>query len=269
METYCPSCGLSVLAIAEDSEGALVWRCSACSLILKDERVVAGAKGELKLGRIALTRMSAAEAVAKKATASPRRDARRTLVTNEPEGVELPDVGSEPMVIQSFADDLEAPFAQEQGEVEISEVEISIEPCPPAFAQVLVAEDSALLREVIKDSLAEAGISRSVQSCGNGEEFLQAMAEGIGQRRPPDLAILDVGMPVLNGYYAAIALRALERGLKVPPTPIVYFTARACDETFKKVLEYTQPARYLNKGADAAPPRIAARLVQVLASLHP
>jgi CheY-like chemotaxis protein len=266
METYCPSCGLNVLAVADDSAGARVWRCSACSLILKDEGPSPGAMAELKLGRIALTRMSASEALAKKAAAAPRREVRRTLLPDESQGIELPDVGSEEMVIQSFADDPEAAAGSAHAEVEIP-IEPSFPPTP-VFEQVLVAEDSALLREVIKDSLAEAGISRAVRSCGNGEEFLQAMAEGIGQQRVPDLAILDVGMPVLNGYYAAIALRAVERGLKVPPTPIVYFTARACDETFKKVLEYTQPARYLNKGADAAPPRIAARLVQVLASLR-
>ncbi|MBI5547210.1 MAG: response regulator [Deltaproteobacteria bacterium] len=135
------------------------------------------------------------------------------------------------------------------------------------FERVVVAEDTALLREIVKDALVQNGVSQHVRGCANGAEFLQAIAESIAAGLVVDLAILDVDMPVLNGYHAALALRAVERGLRVQPTPIVFFTGYPCDETFKKVLEHCQPARYLNKGADASPPRIAGRLVQVLASL--
>jgi CheY-like chemotaxis protein len=149
-------------------------------------------------------------------------------------------------------------------------------PAPPTaavtpgalFDRVLVAEDTALLREIVKDSLVQGGISRHVRGCANGEEFLQVAAESVAAGVAIDLAVLDVDMPILNGYFAAIALRAMERGLRARPTPIVFFTAYPCDETFKKVLDHCQPARYLNKGADSSPPRIAARLVQVLASLR-
>jgi CheY-like chemotaxis protein len=152
------------------------------------------------------------------------------------------------------------------------------EPEPPAaepsaevpgslFERVLVCEDTALLREIVKDALVQSGISQHVRTCGNGEEFLITVGEALAAGVPIDLAILDVEMPILNGYQTAIALRAFERGLKTQPTPLVFFTSYACDETFKRVLEHCQPARYLNKGADSAPPRIAARLVQVLGSL--
>ena len=135
------------------------------------------------------------------------------------------------------------------------------------FERVLVAEDTVLVREIVKDALVQHGISQHVRGCANGEEFLQVIAESVAAGVAVDLAILDVDMPILNGYFAAIALRAMERGLRARPTPIVFFTAYPCDDTFKKVLEHCQPARYLNKGADASPPRIAGRLVQVLASL--
>lgn len=265
METYCPSCGINVVAAAEGASEAKVWRCSRCGLVLKDDSP--DSDQALPLGRIALARMPAAEAMAKRAAAKPPvQEPRRRLVPPvEPEGIEVPDADTGKLVLETYAESMgtarPGSRAGGKGEMEIS-------PQPPAFQRVVVAEDSALLREVIKDALAEAGVSSEVQTCGNGEEFLQAMADGIWREQLPGLAILDVGMPVLNGYYTAIALRAIERGLRVPPTPIVFFTAHACDETFRKVLDYTQPARYLNKGADAAPTRVAERLVQVLGSLR-
>ncbi len=266
METYCPSCGMSVVAVAEGAPGAEIWRCAHCSLVLKDDSPD-GSQG-LPLGRIALTRVPAADARARKPGAKPPvQEPRRRLVPPvEPAGIEVPEVDPGPLVVQSYAETMVPDESRARGE---SGLETAISPrLPPVFEQVVVAEDSALLREVIKDALGEAGVSSEVKTCGNGEEFLQTMADGIWRERLPDLAILDVGMPVLNGYYTAIALRSIERGLRVPPTPIVFFTAHACDETFRKVLDYTQPARYLNKGIDAAPARVAERLVQVLASLR-
>lgn len=265
METYCPSCGMSVVAVAEGTPGAEVWRCAHCSLVLKDDSPE-GSQA-LPLGRIALTRVPAVDAVARRAGAKPPvQEPRRRLVPPvEPEGIEVPEVDPGPLVVQSYAETMGLDESTARGEAGL---ETAISPQPPVFEQVVVAEDSALLREVIKDALAEAGVSHEVKTCGNGEEFLQAMADGIWREHLPDLAILDVGMPVLNGYYTAIALRSIERGLRVPPTPIVFFTAHACDETFRKVLDYTQPARYLNKGVDAVPARVAERLVQVLASLR-
>jgi CheY-like chemotaxis protein len=266
METYCPSCGMSVVAVAEGEAGAQVWRCCRCSLLLKDES--SDSNAAQPLGRIALTRVPAAEVLSRRAAAvSPPQQARRRLIPPEPEGIDLPQAPQEEFIIESLSESAGGAPPAKTAASAPAEGEFTT-PARVAFERVMVAEDSALLREVIKDALAEAGISHEVQTCGNGEEFLEAMADGIWRERLPNLAILDVGMPVLNGYYTAIALRAIERGLQVSPTPIVYFTAHACDDTFKKVLEYTQPARYLNKGADAAPMRIAERLVLVLASLR-
>ncbi len=257
---------MNVVVAPEGASGARVWRCSHCSLVLKDESP--DAAQALPLGRIALARMPAADAMAKRAAARPpaHEPRRRLIPPVEPESIEVPEADPGPLVVETYAEAMASARGSPAEGAEDRAAELS--PPPPAFERVAVAEDSALLREVIKDVLAETGISAQVQTCGDGEQLLQTMADGIRRQQPPGLVILDVGMPVLNGYYTAIALRAIERGLLVAPTPIVYFTAHACDETFKKVLDYTQPARYLNKGADAAPARVAERLVQVLASLR-
>ena len=66
-------------------------------------------------------------------------------------------------------------------------------------------------------------------------------------------------MPVVNGVNAAIAMRAIEKGYDLKkPIPILFFTAKQCDETFKKVLSYTTPAKYINKGTGTSPDPLTA-----------
>lgn len=74
-------------------------------------------------------------------------------------------------------------------------------------------------------------------------------------------------MPILNGVNAAIAMRAAEKGLDIRPVPILFFTARKCDENFPKVLDYCKPAQYVNKGVSSTPELLASRVTQVVKML--
>ena len=134
------------------------------------------------------------------------------------------------------------------------------------FEKVVITEGNTLVREVIKDALLQNRLCGEVLGCANGEQFLQTMAGSLGRRPAVSLVILDVEMPILNGYQAAIALRAFERGFGLPPTPIVFFSSLALNETFTKVIEYVHPARYLAKGTDSAA-QMALRLAQALGTL--
>jgi len=254
------------------------------------------------VGRMAVQRMSAADLVATKAaerattqkTAADKaaRTAALARAALQKQGrppqpasgpIELQEVPESEFVLQMNGDERHlgpgGSQAQEADDVQEADLlEPPPDPEPPAapapatgslFERVLIADDTALLREIVRDALMTSGISQHVRGCANGEEFLTVVAESMAAKVPIDLAIIDVEMPILNGYQAAIALRAFERGHKVQATPLVFFTGYACDDTFRKVLDHCQPARYLNKGTDSAPPRIAARLVQVLASLKP
>lgn len=137
------------------------------------------------------------------------------------------------------------------------------------FSSILIAEDSSTLRELLKVTLQKHRIGDEVQLTKNGEEFVEVAARQLFGGSLPDLVILDVEMPVMNGYCAAIVLRALERAAGIASrVPILFFSGRVCDETFKSALAYCQPARYLNKGVSVASiDQIALRLARVLASL--
>ena len=63
--------------------------------------------------------------------------------------------------------------------------------------RILVAEDEALIRMDLVEMLSEAGY-RVVGQASNGEEAI-----ALAKELKPDLAILDVKMPVLDGISAA------------------------------------------------------------------
>ena len=64
---------------------------------------------------------------------------------------------------------------------------------------LLVADDDGELREVVTFTLKRAGFE--VESVCNGREVLVSV-----DKRRPDLIVLDVMMPELDGYHAAMEL---------------------------------------------------------------
>jgi signal transduction histidine kinase/ActR/RegA family two-component response regulator len=74
-------------------------------------------------------------------------------------------------------------------------------PASLARLDVLVADDNLDFAVSLQVALESAGIA--VRTVENGQAALSA-----ARSRPPDVAILDIGMPQLNGYDLARALRA-------------------------------------------------------------
>lgn len=79
--------------------------------------------------------------------------------------------------------------------------------------RILVVDDDAEIRELICEILEMEGYP--VEKTANGAEALQAV-----EREEPALVLLDMRMPVLDGWGFARAVR--ERGLSLP---IVVMTA--------------------------------------------
>ena len=68
---------------------------------------------------------------------------------------------------------------------------------PPMTTRVVIAEDEALIRLDLKEMLEEEGYS-VVGEAGDGETAVK-----LAEEQRPDLVILDVKMPVLDGISAA------------------------------------------------------------------
>jgi DNA-binding response OmpR family regulator len=72
---------------------------------------------------------------------------------------------------------------------------------PESSKKVLIIDDDQALAEALSERLTEAGYS--VSSAFDGQKGLDVSLE-----THPDLIILDVAMPVMNGWDALTALRA-------------------------------------------------------------
>ncbi len=96
------------------------------------------------------------------------------------------------------------------------------------MAQLLLVEDDAAIRGALIRALSEHGhaVASSPDAMGALRQILEA---------PPDLVLLDLGLPDLEGYEALRMIRA------VSPVPVVVITARD-DET--------EIIRVLDAGAD-------------------
>lgn len=85
---------------------------------------------------------------------------------------------------------------------------------------VLVVEDSADTQKIVKEYLQRAGCH--VHVVENGQLALDAVADATAEGEPFDLILMDMGMPVMDGYAATTELRRRGYG-----GPILALTARA------------------------------------------
>jgi two-component system KDP operon response regulator KdpE len=96
---------------------------------------------------------------------------------------------------------------------------------PQQQFKVLVVDDEAALRRVIRASLAASGFV--VEEAGTGNDALSAV-----QHRAFDLVLLDVNMPGMSGVEACRKIREL-----APRTGIVMVTVRDSEEDKVRALE--------------------------------
>lgn len=85
------------------------------------------------------------------------------------------------------------------------------------MAKILVVDDDVVNRDILKTRLEAAGYE--VAEAANGEEGIS-----LAQKLPPDLIILDVMMPKVDGL---LACRILKTNEKTKGIPIVMLTARS------------------------------------------
>ncbi len=138
---------------------------------------------------------------------------------------------------------------------------------PAGFRRALVADDARFFREAMKDFLSSESLVRQVTVAVDGAEAVERTVTAYRERRPPDLFILDLLMPRLNGLLAAVAIRAVERAFGAEPAPVVFFSSRRLDAGLKPLLESLAPAFYVNKGPGTQQ-ILGERLSRVLAAVR-
>lgn len=134
-----------------------------------------------------------------------------------------------------FASDLHKTLEQNVRQLGAEVSAQAIEPASEggfAGKRILLAEDNELNREIATEILQEAGFV--VESVENGQQACDRM------RQAPagyyDLILMDIQMPVMDGYAATRAIRSLENPAAAA-IPIIAMTANAFEEDRKQALE--------------------------------
>ncbi|HEX8162002.1 MAG TPA: response regulator [Pyrinomonadaceae bacterium] len=83
---------------------------------------------------------------------------------------------------------------------------------------ILIADDFDDNRELLRLMLENAGYA--VREARDGREFIEAALAEV-----PDVALIDLSMPVLDGWHALSELRADERTRSLPCVAVTAFAA--------------------------------------------
>ena len=91
---------------------------------------------------------------------------------------------------------------------------------------VLIAEDNPTNRELLRELLEIRGYT--VAEACNGQEALASV-----EQAPPDILLLDIGMPVLDGF---AVVRKLRENPRLTSLPVVAVTAYAMQGDREKIM---------------------------------
>ena len=122
---------------------------------------------------------------------------------------------------------LSAPFQDDAVEIELEEKKVDF-----TGNKVLLAEDNEMNQMIAQAILTESGLE--VVIANNGEEAVKLVDESpVGTF---DIILMDIQMPIMDGYQAARMIRSLSDRKKAE-VPIVAVTANAFEEDRKLALE--------------------------------
>jgi len=134
---------------------------------------------------------------------------------------------------------------------------------------VLLADDEAMMRAGVRAILSAASDIEVVAEAGDGREAVET-----ARAHRPDVALLDIRMPVLDGLSAAAELRSV-----VPQTAVIVLTTFGEDEYIAGALEsgvsgfllksgdpyeLMAAVRAVHDGASYLSPKVAHRVIQQL-----
>ena len=97
-----------------------------------------------------------------------------------------------------------------------------------SLVSIVIVEDDAVIRAVLEMALQAEGYTK-VMSCARGDEGLEEI-----RRRKPDLVLLDVMLPGMDGFAVCSRIRETPA---LSTTRVIMLTARTQNEDIVRGLE--------------------------------
>jgi len=148
-----------------------------------------------------------------------------------------------------------------EGDVPVDAASLGLVLTPLAPPRVFIAEASQGLRDTFTELLAQDDPDASPVICASGADLLTECTRLFRISDRPQIVVLDLALPVVDGKNAALMLRALEDAFDVsPPVPLLFYTAKPCDQTLERLISYTGEARYVQRPEAAGQDEVAEAL---------
>jgi len=139
-------------------------------------------------------------------------------------------VESEPGVGSTFYFTVKLGAGSHAAALEVPETNTERRQAPPGALRILVADDSEENRFLVAEYLKDLGYR--LDFAENGQVAVEKFCVGTY-----DLVLMDLQMPLLDGYAATRRIRGWEEDQKLPPTPVVALTASALESDVQKAMD--------------------------------
>jgi DNA-binding NarL/FixJ family response regulator len=102
---------------------------------------------------------------------------------------------------------------------------------PTLMTNIAIADDHVLFRKLLRQFIEEKLQMPVLFEAGNGKELLSLLSSREEQKMP-DIIIMDIGMPVMNGQEATSAVKA-----KYPSIKILAISSMVHEHTLRDMLQ--------------------------------
>ncbi len=175
-----------------------------------------------------------------------------TAIMEEAKDIGVTAYCNKPIFLSELRDTLASCIHSEKEEEETATVATAEDVEAFKGKRILLVEDNELNREIAEELLTESGFE--VETAEDGSVAVEKVASS--EAGYYDLVLMDVQMPIMDGYEATRRIRALDNE-QLASVPIVAMTANAFDEDRRQAAE-------CGMNAHVAKPIDIQQLMQVL-----
>src|SRR3712207_1356222 len=113
---------------------------------------------------------------------------------------------------------------------------------------VLLIDDDAISNFLNTRLLKEMHVANDIKVTLNGEEAMRFLLQEHAENRPfPELILLDINMPVMNGFEFLQAFREMADSNNIPPPVIIILTTSTNARDFDQLKDYQEVEVCLSK----------------------